>query len=296
MRNILLLILIVYVSNVYGQGKSYDYCYISNYSKTSKNRVICVYSIADKKEYPILNFKKFSDPCISPDGKKLAYTFYIGLYRHIGIIDLTTKRRTTLDTHCIYVDYPVWSPDGKLIAYNAWDDKQKKYSIAIISVSNKWHKILSNKFDDDPRCSWTNDGKNLLVNDFNSISVLNPSGDIIKTYKISDLVKIHGFSGVNEFVFTNDRKKIVFSSNVKEPGFEPENPKAIFIYDISTKTALRVSPTGYDCTDIIIRNNTVFFTGQKGYGPQSPDICTVDLDGRNFKALFHSAFNLSAKN
>jgi hypothetical protein len=67
MRIILLLFFAALASFVYGQGKSYDYCY-------QNKKGICVYSMADKAEQVIV--KKGSDPCISPDGEKIIYTTY----------------------------------------------------------------------------------------------------------------------------------------------------------------------------------------------------------------------------
>ena len=88
MRLILLIFFAAFASFVYGQDKSYDYCY-------QNDKGICVYSVGDKAEQVII--KKGSDARISPDGKKVAYTTYSpNGDRTIAVIDLNTKKTSPL--------------------------------------------------------------------------------------------------------------------------------------------------------------------------------------------------------
>ena len=65
MKNVLLFVLIAVAVATSAQPKSYDYAYMNK-------KGICLYSIVNKMEY--LADAKGQDPCISPDGRKLAFT------------------------------------------------------------------------------------------------------------------------------------------------------------------------------------------------------------------------------
>jgi Tol biopolymer transport system component len=96
-------------------------------------------------------------------------------------------------------------------------------------------------------------------------------------------------------VLTPDRKKIVFSTEVDEPGYEEGPPTAVYVYDIAGKSTIRLSPKGYYGMGVIIRNNKVLFSGGK-VTSTIENIYTVDLDGKNLKVLFPNANTISAKN
>src|SRR5580700_9771685 len=105
MRTILLVLLSICSFNTFGQVRSYDYAY-------SNTKGICVYSAANKQE--VLAAKHGDNPCISPDGTKLAYTVLSkNGDRTIGVIDLATKQKMLLNTGSNNCYGPVWSPDGK---------------------------------------------------------------------------------------------------------------------------------------------------------------------------------------
>ena len=136
--------MIICASQLFAQPKSYDYAYINQ-------RGICVYSNADKKEYFIL--KDGADPCISPDGTKLAYTVNLkNGNRAIAVIDLNTKAKISLITHNDNCYGPKWSPDGKWIAYNAF--LGSKWSIAVIGANNTGARLLGKNAEDVYSPEW----------------------------------------------------------------------------------------------------------------------------------------------
>jgi TolB protein len=285
MRLILLLLFAALASFVYGQGKSYDYCY-----KNQKG--ICVYSVADKKEYLIL--KQGFDPCISPNGRKIAYTIYSKSdARTIVVIDINSKQKTFLKTNSQNCFGPVWSPDGKYIAYNVFNWSKSRWSIAIIDAGNTLHKVLTGQLNCNSP-TWTVDSKNVVAQNMSSIFVLDLFGKIIATYKISDLSKESSPTSADRYVFTAS-KKIVFNSEVNVASDKDEPPLAIFVYDIFNKKSLKITSKEYNPFGIIVKNNKILFT-TTNIKPFAQNIYTIDMDGKNLKILFKNCSDISAKN
>lgn len=200
-------------------------------------------------------------------------------------MDLSTRQKAVLNPHCMYAGYPVWSPDGKSLAYNAWDDHKKKYLPAIIDVATGKHRIVNDTIDTWTRCSWSSDSKSLIVNDQGVVLVINLAGKVNKVYHISDLMKTPTLSSIIDFRFTGYDKKIIFVAKMNEHGFETDHPDVVFSYDIASGETTRLSPIGLYCMDVAIVNDEIFFIGSTGYGPPKTNFYSVDPDGKNLKKL-----------
>jgi len=289
MRKILLLFLVLYVSKAYGQNKSYDYCY-----KTGPDS-FRLYSLADKKEYPILKSKNsISDASLSPDGKKVVCVFYPNItISRMAIIDLNTKREIVLSTHGIDCDELLWSPNGKLIAYRVWNEKLKKRDIAIINADNTRRKVLTDKLPEIWGVSWTSDSKKIIASDLDSIFLIDLNGKVTNIYKTTDIAKT---KWSRNFRFTADGRKVVFLQHVDEIVNSTGGSSAVFVYDMRTKKNFRISPKGYHFTNVIIHDNKVFASGEKASGVPNTGIYSIDLDGKNFKLFLPNAGDITVKN
>jgi Tol biopolymer transport system component len=286
MKPVLLLLLLICSSQIYGQGKSFDYCY---QNKTG----ICVYSIADKKEQVIVK-QGGTDPCISPDGRKVAYTINSkNDVRTIGMIDLSSKQKTTLKTNSRNCFAPVWSPDGKYIAYSVFDKAKSKWSVAVIDAANTTFKVISGDLDCN-RPTWSTDSKNIVVQNMSSLFVMDMAAKVIATYQLSDLAKESSPTSADRYIFTPD-KKIVFSSEVDMVSDSDVPPSAIYVYDIVNKQYKKITPKEYFPYDITVKNSKVFFSATK-YKSSISNIYMIDMDGKNLKLLFRNSSYFTAKN
>lgn len=202
MKNILLLLLIISTSIAYSQPKAYDYCY-------TNSKGTCVYSVADKKEIVVV--RGVSDPCLSPDGTKLAYTYNTqDGGRGIKVIDINTKKKTILNTKSDNCYGPVWSPDGKMIAYNVFDTQKSNWDIAVIDTGNTGFKVITHKLQQCYAPAWSYNNKSIMVQDLDNVYVFDLSGNIINTYAVSAMTKTLGPSSSDRFIPSDDGKKIVF--------------------------------------------------------------------------------------
>jgi Tol biopolymer transport system component len=71
-------------------------------------------------QYPVdtgdILVKQIRDPALSPDGKRLAFSALDRLY----VIDLPNGKPRRLTSDTLHEQHPVWSPDGKAVAYITW--------------------------------------------------------------------------------------------------------------------------------------------------------------------------------
>jgi Tol biopolymer transport system component len=122
----------------------------------------------------------------SPDGKKLAFV-------HGGDIWITSADKgepVNITQSPEHESFPVWSPDGKMIAYSVRQDEKGRNvrSLHIIPASGgKAKKILNTS--DKEGFDWLPDGKELAVISEGKISVIPISGG--KTKEIFNLEEFH---------------------------------------------------------------------------------------------------------
>ena len=292
MKNILLFFFTISVgASAFAQPKSCDYAYLNK-------KGICVYSTAEKKEYVIS--KTGQDPALSSDGTRLAYSDNgKGSDRFIVVIDLGTKKKMTLNTHNSNCYGAVWSPDGKMLAYNQF--LGSKWAIAVINADNTGARLLGKNAEDCYSPVWTADGKNIIVQDGQNLKFIDLSGQVVKTTRLNtmegglpELKEMVGSASSDKFIHTPDSRKIDFSTGIDEPGEGDGPPEAVFVYDMATKKTLRLTPKGYSANEVALSGNTVLFTISK-FKSTLFSVSQVDLDGKNYKIVFHGCSSVSVK-
>jgi len=152
----------------------------------------------------------------SPDGKKLAVV-------HGGDIWVTSAKEgkpVRITKSPEYETYPVWSPNGKMIAYivklSIANEIEGGQSLHVVSASGvKAKKILNTSKE---LHAWSPDGKELAVISEGKISVIPISGG--KAREIFDLKREVNIKRVQALSWLLDGKHLAFiGENEKEYGF-----------------------------------------------------------------------------
>ena len=213
-----------------------------------------------------LCFQNANDPCISPDGLKLAFTKSTDtkkdFIRYIKVVDLIKKTETTLNVQNSNYFGGIWSPDNQYLAFSIF--LNGSWRLGLIRSDNTGFTVLG----DDMKTglfspSWMPDSKYIIAHNMNAIFRFDLKGRLADTIDIAGFTDRSFLSSSTRFVYTSDSKQIVFNAGTDETIEGVDGPAdAIFVYNTGSKKCNRISPAGMYCTDIWIdHQDTVYFSG-----------------------------------
>lgn len=199
-------------------------------------------------------FEQVTDPCLSPDGKKLSYTKQAGTSnqssRSIILADLETGTRTPLKVNNNNFYGAVWSPDGSYIAFSLYD--KNEWRIGIINSDNTGFLNLRSPSGNGLFApAWSSDSQRIIAHDLTTIYIFNLKGEPEEAFNIKHLIGEQIFvSSASRFQFSNGQNSLIFNAAIDEtiPGID-EPTEAIFSFDFDSKKCERLTPRGLSCFD-----------------------------------------------
>jgi Tol biopolymer transport system component len=99
----------------------------------------------------------FGFPSWSPDGTRIVYRAAAAERNGLYIVDVATRRVTTLMEGTTHVNFPKWSPRGDRIAFTA--DIDGDYEIYTIAPDGTGLKRVTNRLGNDAHNAWSPDGE-----------------------------------------------------------------------------------------------------------------------------------------
>ena len=206
------------------------------------------------------------DPCISPDGKWIAYTQSSSTgkdySRIIRLINTENSKIKDLEINDKNHYGAIWSPTGEYLAFCIMSND---WQIGLIKPNSSEFKIISTDSDIGLYApTWSQDGKYIFAHNLNVLYKFDTSGKLIEKYDLSQLFgdKFY-FSSSTRFCLTSDNKQMIFAGGIDEfiEGLN-EPSSAIFSYDFNTKSTKRISKKGLCTTDLWIdRQDRIYFSG-----------------------------------
>lgn len=212
---------------------------------------------------------KGTDPSISPDGTRLAYTRSTGsgddYAREIYIIDLQTGREEKLDVPGDNYYGPVWSPDGAHIAFNYFTGTN--WEIGIVNSDNTGFRITQGN-DEFGMFSptWHPDGQSIVAHNLSDIIEFDLNGESIRGVNTEKIISAEfSISSSTRFWITADRQYLFFNAEVDEYRDDLEGPLEVIAYcNLDTNENGRISPEGLYATDLYVTPELeLFFDGFK---------------------------------
>lgn len=239
-----------------------------------------------------ISFGGATDPAISPDGIKLAYTLTDSTGgRSIWIADMENKSQLKLQVNSNNYYQAVWSPSGSNLAFSIFTSK-KLWKIGVIKSDNTGYQLIDSESNIGIYSpTWKNETE-LLGHDLTNLYTFNTKGKTIDTKLISGLIgKDFLLASSNRFFYTRDGKKLIFNvgnADVLDGLTGPS--EAVYVLDVDSKEVNRISPKGINVPYLFVTaDDRIFYSGAEKPFTQSK-IYVSDLDG-NIKTIVEKGTN-----
>jgi TolB protein len=244
-------------------------------------------------------------PEISPDGARVAFNTEgdaknrPGPERHIAIADVAGGRVTVIPNipsdNCFG---PVWSPDGKQLAFSIMTDNA--WHLGLVNVDGSGFRIVKNA-DLKPEAfgapEWARDGKSIFCHDLDNIYQIDLQGNVLKKWELANILTDASMNSGDRLSISPDGNTLLMDvdcgSEHERTNWDGPQP-AVEKLDLTADKAVRV--TGKD--DFVweafwLRANEFLCIIQKEK-ENEPSIYRMSLDGKNAKLLVKHARTPSA--
>lgn len=209
-------------------------------------------------------------PCISPDGKAIAFMYKGDIYK----VSIDGGRATQLTTHAAYDYNPKWSPDGKTIAFNS--NRYGNHDIFVMSSEGGAPTRLTTNSTNEKLQGFSPDGKDVYF----TANIQHPAA--YAQYPggwTTQLFKVSANGGRSFLVLPNAMNNVTMSSDGKfivyedVKGVENEwrkhqtssSARDIWRYDFATKKFTNLTENTVDDRNPVLTKDgkTVYFLGER---------------------------------
>ncbi|QNK64777.1 PD40 domain-containing protein [Pedobacter sp. PAMC26386] len=243
-----------------------------------------------------VSFGGATDPAISPDGNKLAYTVNDSLNnRTIWVADMVSKSQSQLNVKNKNYYGAIWSPSGNQIAFSIFNEKAI-WKVGVIKTDNSGYIILDSTSElNFYSPSWKNENQ-LIAHDLKKLYTLDLNGKVVDAVNLADLIgKDFSISSNDNFFYSRDGKKLIFNAGNKDilPGLTGSG-EAVYLLDLATKQVKRISPQGITVPSLFVTANDKIVYSGMGKPFTTSKIYTTDLDGTHIIVFVDKGDNPSA--
>jgi TolB protein len=244
-------------------------------------------------------------PQIAPDGTRVAFNTEgdgknrPGPERHIAIADVATGKVTVLPNipsdNCFG---PVWSPDGKRLAFMIMADK--RWQLGLVNTDGSGFGFLKNpelNSDGLGGPEWAGDGKSIFCHDLDKIYQIDLDGNVLKKWELAKILTDASMNSGDRLSVSPDGKALLMDvdcgSEHERKNWDGPQP-AIEKFDLSADKAARVTGKDDYVWEPFWLSASEFLCIIQKENENQPSIYRMSLDGKSPKLLVKHARTPSA--
>src|SRR6266576_5271194 len=239
-------------------------------------------------------------PEISPDGTRVAFNTdedsktRPGPERHIAIADLGTgKVRILKEIPSDNCFGPVWSPDGSKLAFSIMAEKE--WHLGLVNADGSGFRFVKNaelKSEAFGEPTWARDGKSIFCHDLDNIYQIDLDGNVLKKWKLSEILTEAGMNGNDRLSVSPDGKKLLMDVDLvaehERKNWDGPQP-AVYVFDFDTEKTSRVTAKDDFVWDPYWVTNDEFLCVIQKQHENEPSLYRMSLDGKNPKVIVKRA-------
>jgi TolB protein len=239
-------------------------------------------------------------PEISPDGTRVAFNTEDdaknrpGPERHIAIADVASGEVTVLPNipsdNCFG---PVWSPDGKQLAFSIMADKA--WQLGLVNANGSGFRFVKNaelKPEAFGAPEWARDGKSIFCHDLDNIYQIGLDGKVLKKWELAKILTDASMNGGDRLSVSPDGTALLIDVDCgaehERKDWDGPQP-AIERLDLSGDKAVRVSGKDDYVWEPFWLSANEFLCIMQKENERQPSIYRMSLDGKNPKLLVKHA-------
>jgi TolB protein len=224
---------------------------------------------------------KGADPCISPDGTKVAFTLSPPgggeeVVRYIAVVEVATgATKVFKDTPSNNCFGPVWSPDGSQLLFEI--DVEHNWRLGLLNADGSGFRFF--KLPDGNHESgwwsltWAPDAKSIFCQDLEKICQFGVNGDLLASWEIAKIIPKTDQSSAERFSISEDGNKILINTSMSgEDSLKNWEgpPPATWLFDLPSAKATRLTPKkSYTVDACWLTNSEILLVDADKVGEQS---------------------------
>ncbi len=245
--------------------------------------------------------KKIADgsfAAISPDGARVAFVSVeksgTSSMRRIAVVEIACGKATIFkDVPSDNSYYPVWSPDGKRIAFTLRENEV--WNLATIAPDGTEFRFLKKGTQNQATLyspCWARDERSIFCQDMTNIYQISLDGAVLAQWNIEKIIPNGGMSGDGRIAVSPDTKCLLLSIDMGEEHHRKDwdgPPAALWRFEIATQKAVRITrKTLFGWDGCWIDNDNILFLTQPA-GEKSASLYRMAINGKNLKRLIKNA-------
>jgi TolB protein len=238
-----------------------------------------------------------ADPCISPDGQKVAFTISPTggkeAVRHIAVMELSTGStkvfQETPSNNCFG---PVWSPDGSQILFEIFVENH--WRLGLLNGDGSGFRFFELPFRDSGWWSiiWAPDGKSIFCQDLEKICRFDLGGGLLASWEVGKIVPSSDMDSSKRLSVSDDGQRLLIGVNMDQeesPKDWEGPPPAIWLFDIPSGKATRLTPKMSYASDSCWLNPSEYLLVDSAKNEKTSSIYQASIGGGTPRRLIKNA-------